>query len=573
MMSSQSIFSARSSTPQSVGQGSHPSAAVGALATGSRGRWAWSAVFCAVVLVACGGSPGGGSGSNNAPVANAGPTQNVAAGSTVTLSGAASTDPDGDPLTYSWQILVRPPSSAALLNGATTVAPTFVPDAPGDYTVSLVVTDNRQAVSTLPSTVLVRVTGGNFPPVANAGPDQAVVVGQTVTLDGVQSTDANRDPLTYRWSLKKPDGSTFSLPVSTAALINFVPDVAGSYVATLLVNDGAADSSPDTVTITAGVGNVPPTGNVGRHTPDGNGRARYVLLNAANPVPVVLDGSASRDANGDSFTYGWSFRSRPPGSAATMNANTASPALPNFIPDVVGTYRPELVATDRLLASAPAAATVVVGTGNVQPNAVAGNFYQTVVAGTTVTLDGSRSYDANGDTVQYSWSLVSKPAGSSAAISSPVQVRPTFVADRAGVYVASLIVNDGLLNSIADATAVVALAQAGPFDGNWSGTTNQQGAVSFGVNASQITSITFTWFPTVGVCVSTPTSVNTTYTFVPPKAMDSGSFTITESSGDVRAISATFTGARQANGSFTLQYSVPGTSCVETVPVTFTATR
>jgi hypothetical protein len=532
------------------------------LAANSHGRLALSAVFCAVVLVACGGSPG----SNNAPIANAGPGQSATAGSLVTLDGSRSTDPDGDPLTYSWVIAVRPTTSAAILSNATSLAPTFTPDAPGDYTISLVVTDNRGAASASASNLVVRVTGGNVPPVANAGPDQSVVVGQTVTLDGVQSTDANRDALTYLWSVKKPDNSSLTPAGSASALANFVPDVAGVYVATLTVNDGLVPSTSDTTTITVGAGNVAPSANAGPHTPNNEGRARYVLL---NNLPVVLDGSASRDSNGESFTYNWSFASRPTGSASVLNANAVNPALPNFIPDVVGTYRPKLVTNDGRLASTDAFATVVVGTGNVQPNASAGAFYQTVVAGNTVTLDGRRSYDSNTtDVLQYNWSLVSKPTGSTAALSSPVATQPTFVADRPGVYVASVIVNDGQLSSIADATAVVALAQAGPYDGTWSGTTNQGGNVSFGISASQINSIQFTWFP--GGCGAN--NVTTTYTFVPPKPMESGSFTITEATGDVRTISASFTAPRVANGSINLQF-VGANNCVISVPITFTATR
>jgi hypothetical protein len=540
----------------------------GSLAAGSRGLWAWSAVSCAVMMVACGGSPGGGSsGANNAPVANAGPGQTVAAGTTVTLTGAGSTDPDGDPLTYSWTIAVRPPVSASILSNATSVSPTFVPDAPGTYTISLVVADNRSATSVVATTV-VQVTGGNAPPVANAGPDQSVVVGQTVTLDGVQSTDTNRDALTYIWSVRKPDNSTFSPTSATAAIASFVADQAGTYVASLIVNDGTAPSTADTVTIVAGAGNVAPMANAGPHTPDGRGRARYVLVSNVPAGAVVMDGGASRDANGDAISYNWSLPSRPAFSAAVLAPVAGSPARSSFLPDVEGTYRLSLTTRDATLDSSAAAATIEARTGNVQPNAVAGS-YQRVVAGTSITLDGRGSNDANGEAVQYSWSLVSKPAGSTAALSSPVAPQPTFVADLKGVYVASLIVNDGRLSSIPDATAVLAL---GPYDGSWTGVTNQQGTVSFAINDGQISSISFSWRPTVGVCVPTVTTVTTTYTFVPSRLVEGGSFAITETTGDVRAISATFTGQRQANGNLSLVYT-SSTGCVEAVPVTFTANR
>ncbi|MEI6735296.1 MAG: TIGR03790 family protein, partial [Comamonadaceae bacterium] len=92
---------------------------------------------------------------------------------------------------------------------------------------------------------------------------------------------------------------------------------------------------------------------------------------------------------------------------------------------------------------------------NVAPVANAGPA-QSVAAGTLVTLDGSASSDANNDALTYSWSLTSKPAGSGAALLSPTSVRPTFTADVAGTYVASLTVNDGKVSSSAATVSVTA---------------------------------------------------------------------------------------------------------------------
>ena len=65
----------------------------------------------------------------------------------------------------------------------------------------------------------------------------------------------------------------------------------------------------------------------------------------------------------------------------------------------------------------------------------------------TVQLDGSGSSDQDGDAVTYAWSFVSRPAGSTAVLSSSTTVNPTFDADAAGDYVIQLIANDGTVNS------------------------------------------------------------------------------------------------------------------------------
>ena len=92
----------------------------------------------------------------------------------------------------------------------------------------------------------------NTPPVADAGLDQNAFVGSTVTLDGRLSSDANGDPRTYLWTLaSRPPGSGAALSDPTGAQPVLVPDVAGTYVASLRVNDGTDSSAPDSVTITA----------------------------------------------------------------------------------------------------------------------------------------------------------------------------------------------------------------------------------------------------------------------------------------------------------------------------------
>jgi cytochrome c553 len=188
---------------------------------------------------------------NSAPTANAGSDQNAATGAFVTLDGSGSQDSDNDPLTYKWTMTSKPAGSTAGLSNATDVQPSFTADAAGTYVIELVVNDGT--VDSAPATVSVTASTSNSAPTADAGTDQNVSVGTAVTLDGTGSSDADGDSLTYAWTLvSKPSGSSVSLPNPvTTDMVFFTPDVAGTYVVQLVVNDGTADSNPDTVTITA----------------------------------------------------------------------------------------------------------------------------------------------------------------------------------------------------------------------------------------------------------------------------------------------------------------------------------
>jgi parallel beta-helix repeat protein len=92
----------------------------------------------------------------------------------------------------------------------------------------------------------------NQPPVAQAGLDQVVVVGDTVVLDGSASYDANQDELDYSWAFESwPEDSYTELLEPTSVVTSFIADMEGEYVLSLIVNDGLADSEPDYVTVEA----------------------------------------------------------------------------------------------------------------------------------------------------------------------------------------------------------------------------------------------------------------------------------------------------------------------------------
>ena len=183
---------------------------------------------------------------NSSPVAEAGPDQAIIRMvTTVHLDGTQSYDPDGDPVTYEWTFASVPQGSNATLSNADTGTPCFLADVYGTYQVRLVVKDPWAQ-----SGDIVIVSFENVQPVANPGTSQSVRVGETVTLDGSGSSDANGDTLTYLWAITSlPPGSVATVADATAMNTTFVPDVAGTYVVQLIVDDGLQDSIPGTIQV------------------------------------------------------------------------------------------------------------------------------------------------------------------------------------------------------------------------------------------------------------------------------------------------------------------------------------
>ncbi len=214
-------------------------------------------VFFVSLLTACGGSSssdddsgGGATSTNTAPTANAGAEQAVSTGTLVTLDATASSDSEGDSLTYTWSISSIPDGSAASLSDNSSATPSFTADLDGSYVISLVVNDGT--VDSSADTVTITATTPNNAPVANAGDDQSISTGDIVSLSGESSSDSDLDSLTYAWSFTSiPDSSTATLDDETSATPSFTADLDGDYILALMVNDGSDESESDTVIITA----------------------------------------------------------------------------------------------------------------------------------------------------------------------------------------------------------------------------------------------------------------------------------------------------------------------------------
>jgi len=311
-------------------------------------------------------------------------------GTEITFSAAGSTDPDGNDLTYSWTLTSKPTGSTAALSNLTATSPTLTPDKPGDYLVKLVVNDGT--VDSLPVTFGITA---NTPPTANAGSDQSIHVGLQVQLDGSGSSSRDSEQsLSYAWAFSsKPSGSTATLSNEAIANPTFNPDLVGTYILTLTVNDGIQNAA-DNVTITST--NTKPVANAG---PD-----QTATVNS----PVTLDGSNSADADSDTLTYSWSQTS---GDSVTLSSTTV--VSPTFTPTSSGTYVFSLTVNDGTVSSDPDTVSITVssavseGGGTTTPESGEGGGLssgETVVSGTTVTIssDSTVSSVTNEGTIENS---------------------------------------------------------------------------------------------------------------------------------------------------------------------------
>ncbi len=451
---------------------------------------------------------------NHAPAAYAGADQSVNKKSSVTLDGSASSDPDGDPLTYAWTQTGGPTVS---LSSAGAQKPTFTaPASAASLTFQLVVDDGE----TSSSADTVTITVGNRAPTADAGADQSVNKKSSVTLDGSASSDPDGDPLTYAWT--QTGGPTVSLSSASAQKPTFTaPASAASLTFQLVVDDGETSSSADTVTIT--VGNRAPTADAGADQ------------SVNKKSSVTLDGSASSDPDGDPLTYAWTQTGGP-----TVSLSSASAQKPTFTaPASAASLTFQLVVDDGETSSS--ADTVTITVGNRAPTADAGAD-QSVNKKSSVTLDGSASSDPDGDPLTYAWT---QTGGPTVSLSSAGAQKPTFTAPASAASLTfQLVVDDGETSSSADTVTITVGNRAPTADAGADQSVNKKSSVTLDGSASSDPDgdpLTYAWTQTGGPTVSLSSASAQKPTFTAPASAASLTFQLVVDDGETSSSADTVT--------------------------------
>ncbi|WP_323389861.1 myxosortase-dependent M36 family metallopeptidase [Myxococcus qinghaiensis] len=367
---------------------------------------------------------------NRAPVVTAS-SVTVDERSTATLAATAS-DADGDTLTYEWTQTSGP---AVTLSGANTANATF---ATGEVAANAVLTF-RVTVSdgTVDATqdVTVNVLHINRAPTVNAGLDGSVDERATATLSG-SASDEDGDTLTYAWV--QTAGTPVGITNATSAIATFTaPETATGETLTFLltVSDGSSTAS-DTVNVQVNAVNRAPAVT-----------ASDVTADERSTVSLIAQGT---DLDGDTLTYAWTQLTGTPVTLANADSATADFDAGDVDADEELTFR---VTVSDGTVEATQDVTVTLRNVNRAPTANAGAA-ASAVSGTTVTLDGSASSDADGTALSYTWTQVSGP---SVALSNATSAQPTFTAPSVQAQrdlVFSLVVSDGVASSAASLVVI-----------------------------------------------------------------------------------------------------------------------
>ncbi len=353
-------------------------------------------------------------GENLPPLPNAGLDRRAMSGSSLTLDGTASLDPEGTPLTARWSSvdgLATPQLASGLWSPVT--LPIVTEETP--VTFQLDVCDAAGSCGNDRVTITVLPVGPETPTISarivdhddGLVPEQSLfTVELTATCPGAPCVDGGR--------VRQLSGIV--LGVTPAPLDFATPRVFRAQPFTLeaSVCDAAGRCAVQTVegTVTNDR-NEPPVA------------VAPTTLEARRRQQVILDASASHDLNAEPLSFSWRQSDDPTTvTLVTPSSDRARFTVPADAPS--GAMRFEVTVCDLAgdCSSATTEVTILDGDpANRPPVAYAGADRQTPV-GAPVRIDGRGSFDPDGDALSYEWSIV---AGTGATVAGADQPTATIV--------------------------------------------------------------------------------------------------------------------------------------------------
>ncbi|OQX23849.1 MAG: hypothetical protein BWK80_23795 [Desulfobacteraceae bacterium IS3] len=343
---------------------------------------------------------------NDPPVANAGGDYKGAVGEAIAFDGSRSSDSDGKLIEFEWDFGDGKKGQGAKVKHAY--------QKPGTYGVTLTVKDDSGSASDTAQDETTAVI--NYPPTAEAGPDQWVTSSE-VHFDGSGSEDIDGELIEYSWDFG--DGS-----VGTGVSPVHVYQNPGTYTVRLTVTDNSGTSSSrasDEMTVTV------------NHLPIADAGPDRVAVPGQS---LVFDGSGSVDPDGEIKSYEWNFGDGTKAQGATVTHRYEKSGAFNVLLTVYDNSGHEGAASfDNATVTVNEAPVALarVQLANRQSSAV-----NIVSPGEKVVFDGKQSYDPDGKIISYQWDVFKNSKSEIRNFNPSFDFRFS----EPGVYTATLTVTD-----------------------------------------------------------------------------------------------------------------------------------
>lgn len=359
---------------------------------------------------------------NSAPIANAG--ENIyCCDKTLIFDGSASVDPDGDPLTYTWDF-----GDGSIPGHGVEVMHKY--ERGGTYPVILTVDDGLGLINSRHSTSITAAI--NNPPIADAGKNETYCSGEVIIFNAGNSKDPENGLLKYLWDFG--DGTTAEGLNPTKI---YKKD--GIYQIKLTVQDDSGlPCNTDVVIKTIRIIESPVALA---------GSDQQVCTNAQ----VIFDGTSSRDFDGVVNNYFWDFGDGTTGGGATPTHTYKKAGVYRVVLTITGDLRGECdnSDTDEILVTVMDAPFAQISCPEMAP------------INTTVVFDGSSSTGEGMEISEYLWDFGDGGAGQGKTASHSYE--------KSGIYIIKLTITTNATtvcnSSVAQKLITVndrPIAEAGP---------------------------------------------------------------------------------------------------------------